>query len=195
MSAEEKGMAELLARADREEGFSAVMAYTKHQVSAILDLGCGISALTTRLAERFPSALIVGIDRSKYLLSRIEKKKNVLTVFGDIPCLPFKKGSFDVVVVVQVLHEILHFKGADALVRTLQKVCGLLKKGSGFIIFDHVNPGDTPISLELSQELLKKLHDFQSKLKPRKISFADLSRGRIRTNMRDFYVFLPRSRP
>jgi len=110
MSAAEKGMAGLLARADREERFSAVMAYITHQVSAILDLGCGIGALTTRLAERFSSALIVSIDRSKYLLSRLEKKKNVLTVLGDIPYLPFKKNSFDVVVVVQALHEILHFK-------------------------------------------------------------------------------------
>ena len=150
MSAAEKGMAELLARADREERFSAVMAYIKHQVSAILHLVCGIGALTTRLAERFSSALIVGIDRSKYLLSRLEKKKNVLTVLGDIPYLPFKKDSFDVVVAVQVLHQILHFKGTDALVRTLQKVCGLLKKDSELVIFDHVNPGDTAISLELS---------------------------------------------
>ena len=130
MSAAEKGMAGLLARADREERFSAVMAYITHQVSAILDLGCGIGALTTRLAERFSSALIVSIDRSKYLLSRLEKKKNVLTVLGDIPYLPFKKNSFDVVVVVQALHEILHFKGADALVRALQNVCGLMVNSS-----------------------------------------------------------------
>jgi SAM-dependent methyltransferase len=142
------------------------------------------------IAERFPSALIVGIDRSKYLLSRLEKKKNVLTVLGDIPYLPFKKDSFDVVVTVQILHEILHFKGADALVRTLQKVCSLLKKDGEFVIFDHVNPGDTPISLRLPQELLKKLREFQSKFKPRRIAFTDLSRGGIRTNMRDFYDFV-----
>ena len=102
MSAEEEGMAELLARAGREEGFSAVMAYIKHQVSAILDLGCGISALTTRLAERFPSALIVGIDRSKYLLGRLEKKEERSDGVERYPYLPFKKDSFDVVVTVQV---------------------------------------------------------------------------------------------
>jgi len=92
MSAAEKGMAELLVRADREERFSAVMAYIKHQVSAILDLGCGIGALSTRLAERCSSVLIVGIDRSKCLLSRLEKKKNVLTVLSDIPLLTFQEG-------------------------------------------------------------------------------------------------------
>jgi len=99
-----------------------------NKVSAILDLGCGIGALTTRLAERFPSALIVGIDRSKYILSKLERKKNVSTVLGRIPYLPFKKKSIAVIVTVQVLHETRRFKKADARVRTLHNVCGLLKE-------------------------------------------------------------------
>jgi len=149
VSAKERGMAEVLARADREERFSAVMAYINPDVSAILDLGCGIGALTTRLAERFPSALIVGIDRSKYLLGKLQRKRNILTVLGDIPDVPLKKGFFDLVVGVQVLHEIFHFKGARALAMTFQNVFGLLKKDGDFLIFDHVNPGDTSISLKL----------------------------------------------
>lgn len=128
MSAKERGMAKLLARADREERFSAVMAYINPDVSAILDLGCGIGALTTRLAERFPSALIVGVDRSKYLLSKLQRKRNTLTVLGDIPDLPLKNSFLDLVVAVQVLHEIFHFKGAHALARTFRNAFGLLKK-------------------------------------------------------------------
>jgi len=190
VSAKERGMAKLLSRADREERFSAVMPYINPNVSAILDLGCGIGALTTRLAERFPSALIVGIDKSKYLLSKLQRKRNVLTVLGDIPNLPLKNGFFDLVVAVQVLHEILCFKGAHALVRTFQSVFGLLKKDGEFIIFDHVNPGDTSISLRFSEEMLKKLREFQLKFKPRKITYNDLSKGRIRTSMRDFYDFV-----
>jgi len=190
VSAKERGMAKLLSRADREERFSAVMAYINPDVSAILDLGCGIGALTTRLAERFPSALIVGIDKSKYLLSKLQRKRNVLTVLGDIPNLPLKNGFFDLVVAVQVLHEILCFKGAHALVRTFQSVFGLLKKDGEFIIFDHVNPGDTSISLRFSEEMLKKLREFQLKFKPRKITYNDLSKERIRISMRDFYDFV-----
>jgi len=127
VSAKEGGMAEVLARAYREERFSAVMAYVNPDVSAILDLGCGIGALTTRLAERFPSALIVGIDRSKYLLGKLQRKRNILTVLGDIPDLPLKNVFFDLVVAVQVHHEIFHFKGAHALTKTFQNVFGLLK--------------------------------------------------------------------
>jgi len=190
MSAKEKEMAELLAKAHREERLSAVIAHVNSDVSAVLDLGCGIGALTTRLAERFPSTLIVGIDRSKYLLSRLQRKENILTILGDIPVLPLKNCFFDLVVAVQVLHEIFHFKGANALVETFQNIFGLLKKDGKFIILDHFNPGETPISFKLSEELRKKLLEFQSKFKPRKITYYDLGEGWIRTNMRDFYDFV-----
>lgn len=183
-------MAKLLARADREERFSAVMAYVNPDVSAILDLGCGIGALTTRLAERFPSALIVGIDRSKYLLSKLQRKRNILTVLGDIPDVPLREGFFDLVVTVRVLHEIFHFEGAHALARTFQNVFGLLRKNGEFLIFDHVNPGDTSISLRLPGELLDRLREFQLKFKPRGIAYDDLGGGWIRTSVRDIYDFV-----
>ncbi len=190
MSAKEKEMAELLAKAHREERLSTVITYVSPDVSAILDLGCGIGALTTRLAERFPSTLIVGIDKSKYLLSKQKRKRNVLAILGDIPALPLKNRFFDLVVAVQVLHEIFHFKGVHALIGTLQRIFNLLKKDGQFIILDHFNPGDTPISFKPSEELRKKLHEFQLKFKPREIVYYDLSEGWIRTSMRDFYDFV-----
>ena len=190
MSAKEKEMAELLAKNHRNERLSAVMTYVNTDVSAILDLGCGIGALTTRLAERFPSALIVGIDRSKYLLNKLQRKKNTMTILGDIPSLPLKNLSFDLVVAVQVLHEIFHFKGAKALITTFQNVSHLLKKDGELIILDHFNPGDASISFKLPEELRRKLREFQSKFKPRKITYYDSGEGWIRISMRDFYDFV-----
>lgn len=190
MSAKEKEMAELLAKTHRNERLSAVISYVNPNVSAILDLGCGIGVLTTRLAERFPSTLVVGIDRSKYLLSRLQRKRNVMTLLGDIPALPLKSHFFDLVVAVQVLHEIFHFKGAKALIRTFQNVSSLLKKDGELIILDHFNPGEAPISFKLPEELQRKLREFQSKFKPRKITYHDLGEGWIRTSMRDFYDFV-----
>jgi SAM-dependent methyltransferase len=190
MSAREKEMAELLAKNHREERLSAIITYVEPDVSAVLDLGCGIGALTSRLAERFPSTLIVGIDRSKYLLSRLQRKSNVMKILGDIPSIPLKNHFFDLVVAVQVLHEIFHFKGAKALIRTFHSVAHLLKNEGEFIILDHSNPGDTPISFRLPEELRKKLREFQSKFKPRKITYYDSGSGWIRTSMRDFYDFV-----
>ncbi len=190
MSSEEKEMAELLAKTHREERLSAVIACVDSDVSAILDLGCGIGALATRLTRRFPSALIVGIDRSKYLLSKLQRRRNVLTILGDIPAIPLKNYSFDVVVAIQVLHEIFHFKGVHALQMTLQNVFSLLKKDGEFIILDHFNPGDAPISFKLPGELRTKLLEFQTKFKPRKVTYHDLGQGRFRTSVRDFYDFV-----
>jgi SAM-dependent methyltransferase len=190
MSAREKEMAELLAKNHREERFSAIINCIDHDVSAILDLGCGIGALASRLAKRFPSTMIVGVDRSKYLLSKLRREGNVMTILGDIPALPLKNRSFDLVVAVQVLHEIFHFKGVKALVNTFHSVAHLLRNDGELIILDHSNPGDTQISFRLSEELQKKLREFQSKFKPRKITYCDLGNGRIRTSMRDFYDFV-----
>jgi SAM-dependent methyltransferase len=190
MSTKEKEMAELLAKTHRDERLSAIMTYVNPDVSAILDLGCGIGALSTRLAERFPSALIVGVDRSKYLLSRLPRKMNVVTMLGDIPAIPLKNHSFDLVVAVQVLHEIFHFKGAKALIRTFHNVFHLLRKDGEFIILDHFNPGDTPILFKLPEELPKKLREFQSKFKPRKTAYYDSGEGWIRSSMRDFCDFV-----
>jgi len=190
MSTREREMAELLAKTHREERLSALMACIDSDVSTILDLGCGIGALTTRLAKRFPSTPIVGIDRSRYLLSRIQRKKNVMTILGDIPTLPLKNQFFDLVVAVQVLHEIFHFKGTTDLTRTFQNVFELLKNDGELIVLDHCNPGDAPISFKLPEDLQKKLREFQSKFKPRKIIYYDSGRGWIRTSMRDFYDFV-----
>jgi SAM-dependent methyltransferase len=190
MSAREREMAELLAKNHREERFSAIVNCVDDDVSAILDLGCGIGALTSRLAKRFPSTMIVGIDRSKYLLSMSQKESNVLRILGDIPALPLKNRSFDLAVAVQVLHEIFHFKGTEALINTFQNVFYLLKKDGELIILDHFNPGDAPISLKLSEELRRKLCEFQSKFRPRNIVYYDAGEGWIRTSMRDFYDFV-----
>ena len=190
MSAREREMAELLSKKHREERLSAIIAQVRPDASTVLDLGCGIGVVTTRLAERFPSALIVGVDRSKYLLRRFEGKENAMRILGDIPDLPLRNHSFDLVVAVQVLHEIFHFKGAEALLRTLQNVFYLLKKDGELIILDHHNPGNDPVSFKLPDELRSKLLEFQSKFKPRKIAFCHSGEGWIRTSMRDFCDFV-----
>ena len=190
MSKREKEMAELLAKAHRNQRLSAIIAHVAPDVSAILDLGCGIGALTKRLAERFPSALVFGIDKSKYLLGMLQRKKNVSTILGDIPTLPFRNQSFDLVVAVQVLHEIFHFKGTRALNRTFQNIFHLLRKDGELIILDHFNPGDAPISFKLPEETRRRLHEFQSKFKPRKIIYHESSEGWLTTSLRDFCDFV-----
>lgn len=193
MSAKEREMAGILAREYRPDIFRAVMSLIKPNVSSILDLGCGIGSLTSLLAEKFPSASIVCIDKSKYFLKELKNKMikpNILIVHGEAPIFPLKPESFDLVVAVHVLHEIFHFKGKDELVATIDCVHNLLRKNGHFIVLDHRNPGNVVISVRLCKELLEKLHFFKLRFKPRKITYEVLDKEWVRMSMRDFYDFV-----
>ncbi|MCW4021144.1 MAG: class I SAM-dependent methyltransferase [Candidatus Bathyarchaeota archaeon] len=190
MSEREEVMAKILGRPERGERFLAVTDCIRLDASAILDLGCGTGVLASTLAERVPSALVVGVDKSRYLLSESRRRKKFLTVLSDIPCLPFKNNFFDAAVAIQVLHEIFHFKGADSFLRTLKRVHDVLREEGYFIILDHVNPGGTLITLRLPKGFTNKLCEFQCKFKARRVKYEDLDRCRIRISMRDFYDFV-----
>ena len=193
MSAEDREMANILAREDRRDRFQTVLDLTKPNISSILDLGCGIGSLAVLLAERFPSASVVGLDGSKYLLKELKSKRmkpNILIVQADAPIFPLKFESFDLVVAVQVLHEIFHFKGKRELLATINSVHDLLKEEGEFIVLDHRNPGEAPISVRLSKELLENLYYFKLKFRPRKISYKTLDNEWVRISMRDFYDFV-----
>lgn len=183
-------MARLLSRPGRAKRFDAVIERISPEASAILDLGCGIGALTTRLAEKFPSSLIVGVDKSKYLLRQLQKKGIALTVLADISSLPFKEDTFDVAVAIQVLHEIVSLKETCALIQTLKNVRSSLGSGGEFIIFDHISPGEAPVLIRLSDEMLAKFREFQMKFKHRKVTYQYRGEGLISLSMQGFYDFL-----
>ena len=183
-------MARLLSRPSRSKRFDVVMERINPKASIILDLGCGLGALTTRSARDFPSSLIVGIDKSKFLLRELQRKRIALTVLADIPSLPFKEEIFDVAIASQVLHEIASLKGTGALIHTFRNVHSVLRSDGEFVIFDHVSPGDVPILVRFSSEILTKFREFQMKFKHRKIIYQDHGKGLVGLSMRDFYDFL-----
>lgn len=190
MSSKEKGMAKLLSRPSRARRFDAIIERIDSGASTILDLGCGIGALTASLAEKFPSSLIVGVDKSKYFLHKLQRKGLALPVLADISKLPLKEGSFEVAIAIQVLHEIISLKGACNLIQTLRNIGSSLRSGGKLIIFDHVSLGDALVLLKLSNEMLTKFREFQRKFKHRKVTWQDHGERLVSISMRDFYDFL-----
>ncbi|MFW9985476.1 MAG: class I SAM-dependent methyltransferase [Candidatus Odinarchaeota archaeon] len=193
MNASAKQMIGVLAADHREPTLRAVMNLIDPSVSSILDLGCGIGALTSRLAQRFPLTFIVGIDQSLYLLKELKNtqmKPNILLVQGELPNFPLKPKTFDLVVAVQVLHEVFHFKGKQELLKTISEVYNILCEDGKFIVLDHQNPGNTQISIHLSNDLINTLNLFELKFKPRTIKYKQLENNWVRMNMRDFYDFV-----
>lgn len=190
MSSRDKGMAKLLSRSSRCRRFDKVIERINPKVSSILDLGCGVGALAASLAKKFPSASIVGVDKSKYLLHKFQEKGIASLVLADILNLPFKDDVFDVAVAIQVLHEIMSMRDANALIRTLKGIHDSLVRDGEFILFDHVSPGDTPLLIRFSDDKLSKLKEFQTKFKLRRVNFQDHGEGLVSISMRDFYDFL-----
>jgi ubiquinone/menaquinone biosynthesis C-methylase UbiE len=193
MSAEDRETASAQAHEDRRDRFQAVTNLIRPDVSSILDLGCGIGSWTSLLADRFPSALIVGLDGSRYLLEELKSRRmkpNILLIRAEAPILPLRPKCFDLVLAVQVLHEIYHFKGERELLATINHTHKILREGGVFIVLDHRNPGETPICARLSRNLLRKLRYFELRFKPRRISFETLDDEWVRMSMRDFYDFV-----
>ena len=189
VSAREKEMERILSRRGRSRRFKAVIAQMSSEASAVLDLGCGTGALAASLVERWPSVVVVGIDRSRFLLSKLQRRRIALTVLGGVSTLPFRDEVFDVAIAVQVLHEIIAADGSELLAKTLRNIRRAIRQGGELVIFDHLSPGEAPVSLRLSDEMLTRLSEFQAKFQFRRIDFHDYGDGLVTMSRRDFYDF------
>ena len=113
-----------------------------------------------------------------------------ILVHAHIPELPFRAGTFDVIVAIQFLHEIFCFLGSDALTTALEGIYSLLGERGSLVVLDHQNPGSTPIKMRLPKKLQLKLLYFTEHFQPRPITYEELDDEWIRMSMRDFYDFI-----
>ncbi len=109
-----------------------------------IDIGCGNAPLVIRLAQRYPEAQITGIDYwgkmwgySKRVCERNARIEGVAdrVVFHNASgsALPFKDGSFDVVVSNLAFHEVRDTRDKKEVIREALRV---VKKGGRFVFQD-----------------------------------------------------------
>ena len=109
-----------------------------------LDIGCGSAALTLKLAERYPTAQVVGVDswsgNWEYSKEMCERNAKIEGVTGRVTfqkasasALPFGDGYFDAVVSNLVFHEVRDSADKREVVREALRV---LKKGGKFSFQD-----------------------------------------------------------
>jgi ubiquinone/menaquinone biosynthesis C-methylase UbiE len=98
----------------------------------LLDLGCGTGVLLERLAEKYPTLLLHGIDSTQEMLgvARQRLKGTVCLEQSWAEALPFKDASFDVVVSCNMFHYI------RKPVQALQETRRVLKETGLFIVTD-----------------------------------------------------------
>jgi SAM-dependent methyltransferase len=92
----------------------------------VLDVGCGSGAVSNVLAEVCQT---VGIEIQKSYLKVHGKNRNLNFVVADIDGLPFKTGSFDLIVCASVLEHMLNLDSALTKLKSLLKTNGILFAG------------------------------------------------------------------
>jgi len=73
--------------------------------SRLLDIGCGTGAVLSTLAGRYPEARLCGLDLAFNMTLQAAGRfgEEALIVNGDAECLPFREGSFNLIVSASTL--------------------------------------------------------------------------------------------
>lgn len=193
MSASEKQMAQLMGNRYRKQFLQKVVDLIPKDATRILDIGCGVGLLRWLIVEQIPQTSVIGMDMSWYMLTHQVRTPNMINsslVQGIAPNIPFKENSFDVVVAVQFLSEVLCFSGEKGFFDTIKQVKRVLKEGGILVVLDHQSPGEGNIELRLTNSMITKLRQFQTLFQVRDIEFKVLSNSWTRMTLCDLYDFL-----
>lgn len=107
----------------------------------IVEVGCGTGTLTWLLAQRFPDAKVVGVDRDERALRFARAKAGTSPLApafeaADGRALPFGNDSVDAVVTSLFFHHLL----PDAKMRVLEETRRVLRPGGQFVVADCGRP-------------------------------------------------------
>lgn len=117
----------------RLEGFSELLdRHCKKRPESILEVGCGQGIRTTIMAEKYPNAAVLGVDRSAELLNATRDKTapNLRFEQADIYNLPYAADSFDLVYARLVFMHLI-----DPL-KALSELQRVLRPGGSIVIED-----------------------------------------------------------
>ena len=111
--------------------------------SSVLDVGCGKGFMLNDLVEELPGINVAGIDISSYAIENcIETMKPFLQV-ADARKLPFPDNSFDIVISITTLHNLIR-KDFIVAIKEIERV----SKGKSFITLDAYRNEEERIAME-----------------------------------------------
>ncbi|AKG22040.1 class I SAM-dependent methyltransferase [Calothrix sp. 336/3] len=115
----------------------ALIDVVKVKPQRILDLGCGTGSTTLMLKQAFPTAEVIGLDLSPYMLVRAEHKAmsanlDIRWCHGNAENTGFANASFDLVTAALLFHE----TPTSVSINILRECWRLLKVGGQVVIFD-----------------------------------------------------------
>lgn len=132
---------------------ATLAALGQSRYGAALELGCSIGGLTRRLADRCDR--LVAVDTSQVALARARQlcdRPSVEFVQAHLPDGEIR-GPFDLV----VLSEILYYFSMPALVRLADRVAGLTRPGTEYVVVHWTGDTDYPLTGDRATELFRSL--------------------------------------
>lgn len=100
--------------------------YNLQPSSSVLDVGCGKGFLLKEIKTKLPGIKISGIDISQYAIDHSSPLIKDELVAGSCTSLPFEDNSFDLVISINVLHNL----GVKELVCSLSEIARVSKSSS-----------------------------------------------------------------
>jgi len=98
----------------------------------VLDVGCGTGELLMRLRAKYPEAMLAGLDPVEEMLTvardKLSGREDLRVGYAD--SLPWRSGSFDVVVSCNMFHYITH------PVEALQEMARTVRPGGSLVLTD-----------------------------------------------------------
>lgn len=95
--------------------------YRLNSQSKILEVGCGKGFLLFDIIKHCPGIDVVGLDISSYAIGKAPNQVSDCLIVGDAKSLPFEADSFDLVISINTLHNLLVFDLVSAL-REIERV-------------------------------------------------------------------------
>ena len=120
----------------------------------VLDVGCAKGFLVKDLAATCPGLEVVGLDISNYALTHAEPEARGRLVRGSCDALPFADASFDLVIGLDVIHNL----DRAGVIRSLKEIDRVSKALSYVRVDSYYTPEDRAIFLEWV--LTAKFHDY-----------------------------------
>jgi SAM-dependent methyltransferase len=182
-------------------------------IPSVIDLGCGeghmLNQIKTIYEKSQPSSPVrfIGVDYNKSLIKRAGKNYPEIELLNlDIvnDSLKILKNKFDIVMIVNTLHEVFSFhswngdfnekNGKKKVIHTLKNITQILKRNGKLVLFDGVEHPDKPNKKVIIKLLKKTSKDeflrFVKEYQPIKIKPKWLSDSNVEITTKEFTRFV-----
>ncbi len=105
--------------------------YNLNGSHSVLDVGCGKGFMLYDFSKLIPGIHVSGIDISSYAIDNALEEIQPFVQVADVRLLPFDKGSFDLVISINTIHNL----EGEELAMALQEI-ERVSKGNSFITVD-----------------------------------------------------------